>query len=206
MSRDLDTPVAEGIAAKVVNFCFFAEFEFASGPVRMWSGYGDKTWNSLTWTGGGDLIGMSQIEETTEIGASGMRFTLAGVKSSLRALALADKYRGKPCRVWLAILENDLTTVAGAYRIFGGRMNVMNLTAADAEFSRIALEAENRLNDLRRPRTRRYTPAEQKKRNPTDTALDRIGSLAERPLYWGIPYGAGAVPNNTSGGSQEASE
>lgn len=206
MSRDLSSPMATGIAAKVVNFCFFAEFEFASGVLRMWSGYGPKTWDSLTWTGGGDLIGMSAIEETTEIGASGMRFTLSGVKSSLRALALADKYRGKPCRVWLAILDDDLTTVLGAYRIFGGRMNVMNLTAADAEFSRIALEAENRLVDLRRPRTRRLTPAEQKKRNPIDTALDRIGALADRPLYWGIPYGAGAVPGNNSGGSQEPAE
>lgn len=187
MTRTLSSPVAAGVVAKVVNFCFFAEFEFASGTLRMWSGVGDKTWNSQTWTGLGELTGFGPIDETTEIGAAGMTFTLSAVSNTLRALALADKYRGRKCRLWLAILQSDLSTVDGTYQIFAGRMNPMAITAADAEMSRLSLPAESRLIDLRRPRPSRHTAAEQKRIDPTDTSHDRTAKLAERPLPWGVP-------------------
>jgi hypothetical protein len=193
MTRLMDTPVSTGVVAKVTRFCFFAEFEFASGTLRMWSGTGDKGWNSQTWTGLGDLVGFGPIDETTEIGASGMSFTMSAVKNSIRALALADKYRGRKCRLWIAILDADLSTVVGTYQVFAGRMNTMALTAADAEMSRLSLSAESRLVDLRRPRPSRHTAAEQKRIDPTDTSHDRTAKLAERPLPWGVPPTAPAA-------------
>lgn len=197
MSRNLPSAVATAIAATKVHLAFFAEFQFASGTLRMWSGHGDKSWNSQTWTGGGDHVGISPIDETTEIGAAGMAFTLSGVPSSLRALALADNYRGRLCKAWLAILDSS-EAVVDAYQIYGGRMDVMTIEASSPTTSIITLKSESRLIDLFRARTSRYTNAEQERLSAGDTSLSRVAKLAERPLPWGVPPAQAA---SSSGGS-----
>jgi len=185
MPRDLPSAVATAIAAKVVPLAFFAEFQFASGTLRMWSGRGDKVWDSQTWTGAGEFGGISPADETSEIGASGLAFTLSGVPNSLRALALGDNYRGRVCKAWLAILDAS-ENVTGAYQFFGGRMDVMTITAA-GETSRISIQSESRMIDLFRARSSRYTDAEQQRISPGDTSLSRVAKMAERPLPWGQP-------------------
>lgn len=188
MSRSMDSAVATGIAQQVVPCAFFAEFQFASGPLRMWSGYGFKSWNSQTWTGAGTMGGMSPADETSDIGASGLAFSLSGISSSLRALALSDPYRGRPCKAWLAILDSS-ENVLGAYLYYAGRMDVMTSKGA-GKTSELTLQSENRLADLSRARTTRWTNAEQQRISPGDTSLSRIGKLAERPLPWGVASAA----------------
>jgi hypothetical protein len=199
MTRILDSAVETGVTAQVVPYAIFAEFEFATGTLRMWSGLGTKSHDGEDWTGLGDLTGMGPVDETTEIGASALNFTLTSVKSSLRAIALADKYRGRVCRVWLAILDTDLSTVLGTYRIFAGRMNTMALTAASETMSTISLTVESRIVDLRRSRPSRYTAAEQKRIDASDTGLDRTAKIAERPLNWGVAATTPAAAPSYSG-------
>lgn len=197
MSRNLPSPVASGLAQRVVPLAFFAEFQFASGPLRMWSGYGDKAWNSATWTGAGEFGGISPADETSELGASGLTFSLSGIPNSLRALALADNYRGRLCKAWLAILD-AAGNVTGAYQFYGGRMDVLTITAA-GETSTISVRSESRLIDLFRARTSRYTNAEQQRLSPGDTSLSRVAKLAERPLPWGVPAAAPATAPRYAG-------
>lgn len=197
MSRNLPSAVATAIAGTVVRLAFFAEFQFASGTLRMWSGNGDKNWNSQTWTGGGDHVGISPIDESTD-GASGMAFSLSGVPNTLRALALADNYRGRFCKAWLAILDAS-DNVVDAYQFYAGRMDVMTIEAASATTSRITLQSENRLIDLFRARTSRYTNAEQERLSPGDTSLSRVAKIAERPLPWGVPAASTASAGSSSG-------
>lgn len=201
MSRSLEAAVATGVVAPVVPFALFAEFAFASGTLRMWSGVGAFAWVGETWLGLGDLTGVGTLDETTEIGASSLTFSLSGVPSGLRALALGQGYRGRPCKLWLAILSADLTTVVGSTLIFGGRMDTMPLTAGSDTTSSISIVAENRLVDLRRSRPSRYTDAEQRLLDATDTGLSRIAKLAERPFHWGVAAPARAASpglDNTS--------
>ena len=126
MARNLPSAVATAIAQKIVRLAFFAEFQFASGTVRLWTGYGSKSWNSQTWTGAGDFGGVSPVSETTEVGAPGLTFTLSGIPSDSLALALGDAYRGRPCKLWLAILDAS-DAVVDAYMVFGGRMDVLQI-------------------------------------------------------------------------------
>lgn len=186
MSRTLDSAVATGIAQTVVPLAFFAEFQFASGTLRMWSGYGDKVWAGQTWTGAGDLAGISPVDEMTELGAAGLAFSLAGVPNSLRAIALSDAYRGRLCKAWLGILDGA-GAVTGSYQFYGGRMDIMTIEGASPTTSQISIQSENRLIDLFRARTSRHTNAEQQRLSPGDTSLSRIAKLAERPLPWGVP-------------------
>lgn len=203
MARDLPSAVATAIVQPVVKLAFFVEFQFASGAVRMWTGNGDKSWNSQTWTGAGDFGGISPVDETTEFGAAGLTFTLSGVPSSTVALALTDAYRGRNCKLWLVILDAS-DAVVDSYQIFAGRMDVMTIDDS-GEVSRISIQVESRLIDLARARAQRYTDAEQQLKFPGDLGLQYVAKLAEKPLNWGVPapttpaaagYGGGA------GGSQ----
>lgn len=185
MARGLPASVAAAITQGVVKVAFFAEFQFASGTVRMWTGFGDKNWNAQVWTGAGDFGGISPVDETTEFGASGLTFTLSGVPSTAVALALADNYRGRPCKLWLAILD-EADAVVDAYQIFAGRMDVMTIDDS-GDVSRISIQVESRLIDLGRARTRRYTDAEQQLLYPGDRGCEYVAKLAEKPLNWGVP-------------------
>jgi len=190
MAREMPAAVSTAIQGAVVHLALFGEFQFASGTVRMWTGAGDKSWSGQTWTGGGNLVGISPIDETTEVSAAGLNFTLNGVPSSLVGTALADAYRGRPCKLWLAILD-AAEAVVDVVQVFAGRMDVM--TIADAgETATITLQAENRLVDLRRPRSSRYTNEEQQRLFAGDVGLEFVAKLAEKPLYWGVPAGSAA--------------
>lgn len=201
MSRTLPSAVATGIAATVVKYAFFAEFQFGSGTERMWSGVGDKTWDGHTWDGSGDFGGVSPVDETTEVAAMGLTFTLSGIPSSTLSLALGDSYRGKPCKLWLAILDAD-DEVADAYPIFAGRMDVMGIEDG-ADTGEVSIDAESRLIDLKRARSQRYTDSEQRRLFAGDLGCEYVAKLAEKPLYWGVPSPAGAATYGGGSGSAD---
>ena len=205
MARDLPAAVATAIAAGVVPIAFFAEFQFAGGTVRMWTGYASISWNSQTWLAAGDFGGLSPVDETTEVGAAGLTFTLSGIPSSLLSVALADHYRGRACKLWMAIMNTGATAVVDAYPVFGGRMDVMNIEDA-GETSKITIQAESRLIDLTRARTVRYTNEEQQRLFPGDLGLEYVAKLAEKPLYWGVPSPAAAASSNYGNGRGSNSE
>lgn len=197
MGRDLPITLATAIAQAVVPVAFFAEFAFASGTVRMWTGLSNLTWDGHTWLPAGDFGGLSPVDETTEVGAAGLTFTLSGVPSTLVATALGDAYRGRTCKLWLATI--DAGAVAGASLIFGGRMDVMKIDDG-GETSVVTIQAENRLIDLTRPRIVRYTDEEQQRLFPGDLGLQYVAKLAEKPIYWGVPSPAAAASAGYGGG------
>ena len=201
MSRNLPSAVASAVVAAVVNVRFFGEFQFASGTVRLWTGAGSKIWNAQTWTGAGDFAGISPVDETIAGGAAGLLFTLSGVPASTLAIALADNYRGKPCKLWLAIVDAT-EAIVDTYQLFGGRMDVMNIEDAGND-SRIGIQAESRLIDLTRPRSLRYTDAEQRRLFAGDLGLEFVAKLAEKALHWGVP---GAVAPAYGGGGGDAND
>lgn len=197
-SRGLSSTVETAVVAPVVRLAFFGEFQFASGTVRMWSGIGSKSWNGNTWDGFGSMLGFSPVDETTEFGAAGLTFTWSGIPSTAISLALTDNYRGRLCRLWLAVLDESFA-VLDTYQIFAGRMDFMTIDDS-GDTSTISLQVESRLIDLGRARASRYTDAEQQLRYPGDKGLEFVAKLAERPLNWGVPYPTPSYSPGYSGG------
>lgn len=199
MARDLPTAVTTAIAQRVVPLACFAEFEFSDGTVRMWNGYEPVEWQGETWLASGDFAGISTIDETTEIGASGLAFTLSGIPSSILALAYGSAYRGRPCRLWIATI-NTAGEITGGVQVFGGLMDIMPIDD-QGETSSITIQAESRMVDLGRARTSRYTDAEQQALYPGDRGCEYVTSLAEKPLPWGVatPASAASASYNRGG-------
>lgn len=209
MSRGLSGATKTAAIQPQVSLALAAEFEFQSGPLRIWTGNGSISYGGKTFEGGGDMVAVEPVVESTALAANGLAFSLNGVPSSLVSRALADKYRGRPCRLWLWFMDSTHATVQHQVQIFAGRMDTMPISRGPQNAT-ISLTAENRLIDLKRARTSRWTDAEQKRRLSTDRFFEYTANIAERVLNWGgqmaqVKYGTpGSGFAGDSGGSRYA--
>jgi len=183
MARDLTASVITQLQAASVEVGILFEGEFASGWVRLWSGIGNLSWDGKTWSGVGTLLGISAIDETSEIRASGLTVTLSGVPSDLLAAALGDARSGKTGRVYLAFFSGG-SVVADPVLQFQGRLDVPAIEDGE-DTSTIAISYESELIDLERARERRYTPEDQAIDYPGDLGFAYVASLQDAQITWG---------------------
>ena len=207
-TRDITTVVENALDDAVVYPFFAVELIFDSGPLRLWTGVGEATIDGDTYVGTGNLLSISSIEETTELAVRGATITLSGIPSEVISLALQSAYQGRVCNIYFGVLTEDYYSVGGSYpglildfvaeyydtsgeaylasltQIFSGYMDEMNIEETP-ETSTIELKVENKLIDLERARTRRYTSAYQKSVYPGDLGLDFVESLQDKKVVWG---------------------
>lgn len=193
MSRTIAAPTQAELAASQLAPVLFVELDFASGFVRMWGGVGPIEWDGKTWTGGGELLEVSQIDETRSIEATSAQITLSGVPSTLVSIAYADFSQGRPARIWLGALNvTSGAVLADPVQIFAGRMDTIS-DADSGDTATISVSAESNLADLDRIRARYFTDQDQQRLFGGDRSLRYIPSMQDRPITWGTA-GAGTAP------------
>tara|TARA_Y100001937_G_scaffold81921_1_gene110818 strand:+ start:21 stop:617 length:597 start_codon:yes stop_codon:yes gene_type:complete len=175
---------------------FYAvELFFDTETLRVWTGFGDITVNSggnNTYNGLGEVLSISDVQESQDISAKGVNLTLSGIPSNLLVHALSSPYQGRLCNIHFGFIDWSSPSNQAGILVFTGYMDTM-LIDEGAETSTITTSIESRLIDLERPRTRRYTSESQKKRNTTalptnttgDLAFDFVESLQNQRLQWG---------------------
>ena len=214
MSRDITDSVLSALSDDVIYPFYATELMFDSETLRLWTGEGTLVFDGKTWVGVSTLLGIDAVEETSEIVARGATMTLSGVPSEVLSLALSEPYQGRICTIYFGtftkgyvlaedtayILQEDGSKIeledakTDLTQIFSGYMDQMNISEG-ADSSSITLLVENRLIDLERPRTSRYTSAYQKSLFPDDKGLDFIESLQDQEIFWGR-----ASPNTNGSG------
>jgi hypothetical protein len=183
MTRDLTAGMLTEVQAQVMRPCIFFEGDFEGGTVRLWTGLGDLTWNSLVWTGAGNLLGLSAVEETTAVVANGITVSLTGIPVEYRSAAIDGARQGKAGRVWFGAISAG-ALVADPYLLFAGRLDVPEITFGGETFT-ITITYESRLIDLTRPREWRYTHESQKVLYPGDKGFEFVTVIQEQTPWWG---------------------
>ena len=184
MARTLAAALSTELNASQLSPFYALEFVFDSGTLRLWTGVGTLTANSVSWTGGAGVIGLSSSTESTDLTANSLTISLNGLDTSLLSLSLDEPYRNRPFRLFLGALNSSNQSVASLYQLFYGRMDTMSIQDEGAT-ANIVLVVENALVDLNRPRLRFLTDEEQQSRYPGDLSLENVAQLQDRPLYWG---------------------
>ena len=187
MTRTLTTNVSNILDDDQVLAFFAVKIEFPSGTLRMWTGLGEETIDSETYTGLGNLIGISKVEESEELRATGLELTLSGVPSSLLGTILTDSYQGSPVTVFMGFLTESstgVTIVADPFTVYKGQADTMNINE-DGENLVVSLKVENRIIALEERRNRRYTEEDQKISHSTDDSLRFIAGLQNKEISWG---------------------
>jgi len=219
MSRSLSSGMQAVSTADVVRPIFLVRMVFDSGEtpneLNLWSGVGDLTYDSETYTGVGDLLNISAVTETSDMQASGLNVTLTGVKSSLVVIAKDHEYQGRAITVMLGAFDASGDLVADPTVIFAGFMDTMTI-AESGQTSTISIACENKLIAFERAKVRRYTAEDQKidyplklangDPNPNyDAGFEFVTAIVEKEIIWGRASsssvaggGAGGRPNYDS--------
>lgn len=209
MSRDLDADFVSALDQPEIFPFFAAQLNFDTSQLRLWTGLKDLTIDGLSYTGAGNFLQFSQMEETSEIAARGATITLSGIPSDLVSLAISEPYQGRLCRIYFGVLtglqfyllqedgdyifSEDGTKIGLDLRtaeqdviteLFSGYIDQMKIEEG-AETSTIAVSVENRLIDLERSRTFRYTNESQKSRYPNDLGFNYVEDLLDKKFSWG---------------------
>jgi hypothetical protein len=184
----------EMAVAKVVRPIFLVRMVFDSSQLNIWSGVGDISFDSVTYTGLGDLLSISDIKETSDISATGINVSLSGVKSSLIAIAKDQDYQGRELTVRLGAFNESGSLIADPVIIFSGFMDTMTIAEAGT-YSTISIAVENKLVAFERSKVRRYTAEDQKIDHPTDKGFEFVTSIVQKQIIWGRPSGSSADPS-----------
>ena len=167
-----------GITDTQVNIYYAVELNFDSGPLRIWSGTGDRTLEGNTYTGAGYLLSLSELTEVSDMAAQSSTVTLSGLSSEIITYALTEPYQGRVARVMI-IINNEAPV-----EVFGGFMDVMTIEDTP-EGGTVSLTVESRLVELERTRSFRYTDENHKTRHPNDTFFSYVSSLQDKEILWG---------------------
>lgn len=184
MPRSMTAAAQAALTAPDLRPVLFFEGEFPTAAVRFWAGLGSIDWNGQTWVGAGNLIGVSSVEEGTDVVATGLMVTLAGLPPSLVSAVIGDARQGLPGRIWLGFLDAAGALIVDPVQVFAGRLDVPQI-ADGAENCVITISYESRLIDLNRPREFRYTHESQRVLSPGDKGLEYVAALQDKELAWG---------------------
>ena len=188
MARDITTAFKNSIEGAVVKPIIGIELEFSDGTLRFWNGYGNLTMtaggSSKTFTGAGDMLGVSEIEESSTLSMSGVTLTLSGIKSSIIATALGANYTNRKGAIYLGLFDTSSNVIADVYTIFKGNMDVMNIQEG-ADTCLITLKLESRLITFEKSSNRMYTLEDQKVDFPNDVGFEFIPDLQDKEITWG---------------------
>lgn len=197
MSRTITGAMAAQLALKQIAPVFFVEMDFLSGFVRMWNGLGTLSWNGQSWLGGGQLMSLSQVEETREIEATTLSMSLSAVDPVMVSVAYGDFSQGRPAKIWLGLIDvASGQVVSDPVAIFQGRMDTIS-DEDSGESATITVSAESNLADLRRLRARFFTDQDQQRLFSNDRSFRFIPSIQDRNIFWGAREGSPQIAQNT---------
>jgi hypothetical protein len=174
MSRTVPTDILTALAQPEVEPFYAVEIDLDSGPLRLWTGYGDRTIGGNTYTGGGNLVAISGLEEVADLSAKNITLTLNGMPSSVVSLALQEPYQRRKVRVLWGVRG-----VSDFVEVFSGSLNQMVIEDGP-DSGTISVTVDSKLVELERASNRRYTSLSHKTRYPTDTFFDFVAQIQDK--------------------------
>lgn len=184
MTRSLGTDFNNSLTAASLKPFFAVHFAFDGGDLRLWTGLDTLTFGSEDYDGGGNMLSISDIDETSEIRATNVSVGLSGLPSSIVAAALTENYQGRPMTLYFGTLDANGAINNDPYVVFKGQMDQMSIQES-GETATVVIDCESRLVDLEMARVRRYTSEDQKIDYPNDKGLEFITDLQDKQVVWG---------------------
>ncbi len=176
----LDTALQVGHARPII----LIKVNTLDGDLLVWTGQGNVSFNSETYIGMGDVIGISEVGESNELGAQGLTLSMSGIPQDKVTIAISKIQHNRLATIWLGAL--DIVTgvlIADPYQLFQGYTDVPSIKD-NGSTSTISLVIENRMIDLQRPRTRRYTKDDQQLDFPSDEGFNFVPELQDTQIIW----------------------
>lgn len=173
----------------------FVSMNFASGPVFMWTGYGDRILNGQNYTGLGGLLSISTIADGSTVNARGVTVTVSGFDPKLLPAVMNEFLIGQPATIYFGLLAGEgLGLVGSTVVAWSGRTDQPTITVPGPESASISINLESILQDMNTALPWRYTNQDQQLFHPGDAGLLWVNAIQNVPLYWNQTANADGNP------------
>lgn len=195
-----DAVIEAQLSGGVVRAAPLVHFDFLSGPVRVWPGFGPLDAGGEHWQGIGDLGAMSPITAGSAGAIDEMKFSLFGDEEMLGHIEEdAEEASGREVNVWLQFFDVRQMDEAGNWvdwqplsdplSLFWGRMGPLGVQRTppgdDGRATRvISVSAQNAFLNRSRPAFAWFTDRDQKSRSPGDNMFILVSQLTEGTVRW----------------------
>ena len=179
MSRSTAAALLTALQADEVQPYFAFKLEFDNGTLRYWTGIGDRTIDSETYTGSGQIIGLTSVSEVVDLSAKNLTLTANGIDSSIVNLALTEPYQNRPASVYFGE-----QSISNAVKIFAGTIDTMTIVD-EGDTSTISIVLESNLVRLQSSSSQRYTDENHQSRYDGDTFFSFVQDIQDRQIVWG---------------------
>lgn len=191
MSRDVPTGFNAAVEAATVYGIILVELHWPSGIARASNAYHVINWNGVDWQPTGHLGSLSDISETGDGTANGMKLTLSGLSPSAIAQAQENDSQGLPARVYFGVISATGFTI-DPYCVFNGLIDFASIMI-EAGSASVSISLEKELYDDR-SNARRWNHEDQQIDFPGDLGFEFVASIASKQFTWGK---ATMAPANT---------
>jgi hypothetical protein len=185
--RDLTSAFTDEIINDIIKPHVLVEAIFTSATATIWDGIGSISWDGKTWTGVGEFLGITDIEETVETKIGSIKINFSALQPAYKAIALSGVKLSNDVTVYLALLNSSGAVIADPEIVFVGKMDDCKITESD-EMAVFELTVANRLVALETSKERRYTKQDQLQLYPADTGLRHVVN-ADKTIKWGSSVG-----------------
>ena len=197
-TRQIDTKTAVKLAEDHQNIVFAIKAEFDTDDILLHTSLGDLVIDGETYEGAGELLAISEIEDSNDLSSAGVTFSITGMDSQVLGYALTENYQNRPITLLMAFLSGGTDQVVASMILYKGRMMQMSISD-NPNGSSITLQTENRLMDLRRPSNYRYTKESQASLYANDSSLNEVAKNQDMKINWGR-YNDNGSSRNFNGG------
>lgn len=184
MSRSLPASYVTALSSAVIRPVMFAKLDFTSGILYLHDSIGTFTFDGQTWQGVGDFGSVSSIEEGAQLSPYKITLTLSGLDPTISNIGSAgtEDYYLRPVTVYLGLLDEDEALIADPTAVWSGFMDVMKISSGDTDS--ISLTCESELTKVQRSADRKYTHAQQQRRNSADLFFEYLQDLQGLKILW----------------------
>jgi len=170
----------------VTRVVYFVELQLSTGTQRISTFNQPITWGGYTWSGFGQLVNISQVQEEEGSEAKGINLTIVAAESSWLALAIGpvEEYRGLPIKLYMCPLDNTFQLVGTPVQVWRGTMDMVVVSVDENGEGGVNIKCETSAFSLKRRPVFRINAAQQKQKYPTDTGFDYLTDLIANPQLW----------------------
>lgn len=185
---EFDPVIEAQLTGATVVMAVLVEAEFASGPMRMWTGIGTRTFGGRDWQGVGSVISISEITRLENGQADPFEIAVVADEEIMRLglIEFRDEALDRPLNVYLQFLNYEADTALGApWQIRDGIMRGASLTV-DTDTQALEVRCDTLSSRRNRPAYGMLTDRDQKARYPDDRGLEFVHSLDGKEITWPV--------------------
>lgn len=181
--RGISTDLNAALRSSTVRPFVLLKAEFDSGVVPLSTHPRSITFDGIEYVGAGPIMKLGLPPEVAEIRAPGASIQLNGLDSSIITIAENESFQGRPITAYLGAYDASGAVIADPDIIGGGFIDQIE-EIEDGDRATVTVTIGSELDDLERPRERRYTPEDQALDFPDDGAMRFVAALQDKEIIW----------------------